>query len=408
MTEPDLDAGKPAEPDVVAGMPSEPDDFWPGVRRGAGLMLGAALVIAAGAAAFVMRDLVVEVIIALFIAVSLDPLVRWMIGRRVKRSHAVAVVWVFLLLLLAGLIWFAIAPMVQQATRLGTDVPHLIADLRARSAIFDYLDTRFHVATKIEAVADDLPRVVARNAWSAGWTVFSGLLTTLLIIVLAIYFMLDLPRLKRSAVQLVPMRHRATARFTVSTMVDKVGSYMIGNLIISVIAGITSLAALLAADVPFALALAVIVAVTDLIPLIGATLGAAVCVLVSAATSDQWWRPVALLVFFVIYQQVENYFIAPRVLRNAVKVSAVGVLLSALAGVAIFGIVGALMAVPVAAAVKALMLARPWDEDPNGEPAADDDRQDPAVNGSPAKLSHPELSHPEQLEPSRPTPVETR
>jgi predicted PurR-regulated permease PerM len=400
----------------------EPPGFWPSVRRGSGLMLGAVLVGFAALAVYLVRGLAVQVLIALFIAVSLDPMVRWMIKRRVKRSHAVAIVWLGVALGLTALGWFVIAPLVTQVTRLGTDVPHLVDGLRERSAIFNYLDDRFHLAPKIEQLGKDLPGTIAKNALSAGWTLLSGLLTALLIAVLAIYFMLDLPRLKRSAVQLVPQRHHATARFTISTMVDKVGSYMIGNVVISLIAGAASLVALLSMRVPFALALAVIVAVTDLIPLIGATLGAAVCVLVSAATSNRWWEPVVLLVFFVVYQQVENYFIAPRVLRNAVEVSAIGVLLSALAGVAVLGVVGALIAVPVAAAVKSLLGARPWDEDELGRPEAaherdsdydgdlsvDHDERRPAKPTQPALRPATSPSQADQLEPDRPTIVEPR
>jgi predicted PurR-regulated permease PerM len=344
--------------------------FWPMVRRGAALTVGVVLILAAAGAVYVLRDLVVQILIALFIAISLDPLIRFMLSKRIKRGPAVAVTWIFLLLVLAGVVWFVIAPLVTQATKLGGDIPQLLQDLRAKSAIFQDLEQRFHLEQRIRELGDDLPGVLARDALNAGRTLLSALVSTLLIVVLSIYFMLDMPRLRRGAVMLTPRRHHATARFTVSTVIDKVGAYMIGNIIISIIAGVTSLVVMLALRVPFALPLAIIVAITDLIPLIGATIGAAVCVLVAAASVDNWWSAVGLLIFFIVYQQLENYVIAPRVLRGAVQVSAVGVLISALIGAALLGVIGAVMGVPIAAALKALMQARPWAEDEEGEPEA--------------------------------------
>jgi predicted PurR-regulated permease PerM len=107
--------------------------------------------------------------------------------------------------------------------------------------------------------------------------------------------------------------------------------------------------------VPFALPLAAAVAIADLIPMIGATLGAVICLVVSLCTVGIWPMTVIVLLFFILYQQAENYLIAPRVLRNTVNMSSVAVLLVALIGGSLLGLVGAIMAIPIAAAVKVLM-----------------------------------------------------
>jgi predicted PurR-regulated permease PerM len=138
-------------------------------------------------------------------------------------------------------------------------------------------------------------------------------------------------------------------------VVDKVGSYMIGNLIISLFAGVSTFICLLLTDVPYALPLAVFVALTDLIPLVGATIGAVGCVAVSLFTVDIWPNAIVVVLFFVAYQQAENYLIAPRVLRNTVDLSSVAVLLAALIGGTVLGVVGALMSIPIVAAGKVLM-----------------------------------------------------
>ncbi|HEY1488619.1 MAG TPA: AI-2E family transporter, partial [Micromonosporaceae bacterium] len=123
---------------------------------------------------------------------------------------------------------------------------------------------------------------------------------------------------------------------------------------------------------PFALPLSVTVALTDLIPMIGATLGAIVGVVAAVFTVGVWPRAVIVLLFFIAYQQFENYLIAPRVLRNTVNLSSVGVLLAALIGGAVLGLVGAIMAIPIVAAVRVVMspaLAPPTDAtEPPEEP----------------------------------------
>jgi predicted PurR-regulated permease PerM len=176
--------------------------------------------------------------------------------------------------------------------------------------------------------------------------------------VLTLYFMADLPRLRRGAVLLFPRVHRAQAGRIADVLIDKVGAYMIGNIVVSIVAGLAAFAALAGLGVPFAVPLAFVVAVTDLIPMIGATLGAVICVLVALLATSMWPTTVLAAAFFVLYQQLENYLIAPRVMRGAVKLSPAAVLLAALIGGAALGLIGALMAIPVAAGVTVLLSER--------------------------------------------------
>jgi predicted PurR-regulated permease PerM len=133
---------------------------------------------------------------------------------------------------------------------------------------------------------------------------------------------------------------------------------MIGNILISLIAGLAAFAALSALRVPFAVPLAFVVAVTDLIPMIGATLGAVVCVAVALLATRLWPTTVLVAVFFVVYQQVENYLLQPRIMRGQVQLSAAAVLLAGLIGGTALGLVGALMAIPVTAGIKVLLTER--------------------------------------------------
>jgi predicted PurR-regulated permease PerM len=330
--------------------------------------LGVLTVYVGAMTVFAVRNVLVQVIIAAFVAVSLDPAVRWMIGKGIKRSQAVAVILVFVLLLAAGLLWLVLPPLIREVPKLVSDFPGYLNHLRERSESLRNLEDRFDLQRRLNEIASDLPGKLGGQALSFGRRFLGALGSTLLIVVLTIYFMADLPRLRRALVRLFPKQYRPAVGNAVNVVIDKVGGYMIGNLIISVIAGVATFIACLALQVPFAVPLAVFVALVDLIPMVGATLGAVVTVVVALATTDLWPNTILLAVFFLLYQQLENYLIAPRVLRNSVQMPALAVLLAALIGGSILGLIGALMAIPVAAAIKAVAtpVMRARDEEANG------------------------------------------
>lgn len=325
-------------------------------RRGAGVSLGVVAVLAVVGAIYLTRGLLVQVFVALFLAVSLDPLVRWLITKGIGRTWAVMITLSALVLIIAAFVVFAVTPLVRQAAALSSDLPTYLREVRER----------FGIPEQVEAYVRELPDLLTRDAVGFAQRFLGAVLAVLLIVVLAIYFLLDLPRIRRGFVRAFPEARRPAVEHGVNVVVDKVGAYMIGNIAISLIAGVVAFAALLALRVPFALPLAVIVAIADLIPLVGATIGAAVGVLVSAATADSWITTALVLAFFIAYQQVENYVIAPRVMRNAVDVPAVAVLLAGLIGASVLGLIGALMAIPLVAAAKALLTKQRLDPEPTG------------------------------------------
>lgn len=320
------------------------------VAAGCGL-----LVVALGAlVVYNVRDLLVQVAVAAFIALSLDPAVRWLIRHKVRRSYAVGIIFVSFLAVLGGIMWLAVPPLVSEATRLASDFPGYLDTLRGRSPTLRAVEARFDLQPRLDQFAANFITWIQGDALAFGQRFLGALFSALLVVALTIYFMADLPRLRRAIVRVFPSRQRPQVSHAVNVVIDKVGAYMIGNLVISAIAGITTFVALLALDVPFALPLAFFVALTDLIPLVGATIGAVVCTVVAAATVDLWPNAILVGAFFVLYQQLENYLIAPRVLRDSVNMPSVAVLLAALLGGSVLGLVGALMAIPIAAAVKVI------------------------------------------------------
>jgi predicted PurR-regulated permease PerM len=335
--------------------------------------LGVLAVAIAAMAVYAIRSLLIQILIAIFIAVSLDPAVRFMNRKGVKRGQAVAVIFLLAFVLVALFLWAVVPRLIDEGASLARDYPSYLDRLREQSRGLRSLEDRFNLQGRINTFAQDLPGQIGTAALSFGRRMFGALISLVLIITLTIYFMADLPRLRRNAVRLFPRAHRGSVNRAFDVVVDKVGAYMIGNLIVSAFAGVATLIICLVLQVPFALPLAVFVALTDLLPIVGATLGAVVTSIVALATTQLWPNTIILAVFFLLYQQLENYLIAPRVFRNAVQMPAVGVLLAALIGGTVLGLVGALMAIPIAAAIKVLAspVIRAQDAKPAPVPAPD-------------------------------------
>jgi predicted PurR-regulated permease PerM len=188
----------------------------------------------------------------------------------------------------------------------------------------------------------------------AGQVVFGALASGLILLVLTVYFVVDLPRIRATLYRLVPHSRRPRAILLGDEIFAKVGGYVLGNLLISLVAGILTFIFLTIFGVPYALLLSIFVAILDLLPVIGSTIaGVGVC-LVALSVS----LPVCLATagFFVVYRLVEDYLLVPRIIGRAVKVPALVTVVAVLLGGALLGIVGALVAIPVAAALLLLGL----------------------------------------------------
>ncbi|MDT5025861.1 MAG: hypothetical protein QOE61_2287 [Micromonosporaceae bacterium] len=327
-------------------------------RQGLFWSLGAVVAVATAAAAYAARDVLIRVLVALFLAISLDPAVRMLTRWHMRRGFAVLVVVLVTLGSVAALLQAVIPAMVQQFRTMVTDFPELVTSVQDRWATFRRIGDQFHVTSRIESAFASLPDRFSGGVFGATGRVFSAVLSTLTVAVFTVYFLADLPRLRRGAVLLLPRARRAQVSRIVDVMVDKVGAYTSGNILISLVAGLAAFAALTALRVPLAVPLAFLVAVTDLIPTIGATLGAVICVLVALPTTPLWPNTVLVAVFFVLYQQLENYVIAPRIMRKPIQLRPGAVMLASLIGGTALGLIGALMAIPIAAGVKTLLSER--------------------------------------------------
>ncbi|MEU1726521.1 AI-2E family transporter [Nonomuraea sp. NPDC005692] len=294
------------------------------------------------------------IVVSLFLAVGLDPAVRWLEEHGLPRWAAITAVFAAVIVLFAGFAMAIVPALSEQAGQFAEQLPSYIQQLQNNPQIRD-LDQRYQLLERLQAylTSGDLGRQVFGGLLGIASIVVSAVFSTLTVLILTLYFLGALRSITRTGYRLIPRSRRDRARLLGDEILNRVGGYVAGNLIISLIAGVTTFVFLSIAGVPYALALAIIVALTDLIPLIGAFIGAGIATLVALFAS----LPVAIatLIFFIVYQQIENYLIAPKVMKSSVDVPAAATIVAALIGGALLGVVGALLAIPVAAAIQVIV-----------------------------------------------------
>jgi predicted PurR-regulated permease PerM len=304
-----------------------------------------------------IRQVLVWLLVAILLAVALDPAVRWLIRHRWRRSPAALFVTLIALLVLIGIFAALASPLVSEAKGLIAHFPHYVRDIFSGHSPLAALDKRFHIVARVHSLSPSTVwKVVSGggvsllHALSKGATLIVSTITTLTLMVM---LLIEGPRWWRALVGLFPSRRQDLVDRIGGRMALGVGGYVRGNLLISVIAAVLAYAALVILGVPYAVPLALTVGVLDIIPLVGATIGAVVCVLVALAVG--WLPAVVLVVYFVIYQLAENHFVQPVVYSRTVKLSPLVVLLASLVGAVTAGILGVLVAIPLASAVSILI-----------------------------------------------------
>lgn len=307
----------------------------------------AALVIAF--AAREVSDVIVLIVVSAFLAIGLNPAVEFLQRRGLKRGLAVSAIIGMVLLFFAGFVAAAVPPVVRQVSDLRQNVPDYIDRLRENET-FRNLDDEYDITPKVETWVKERSTSVAGTALSAATTVLGGIFKTLTVLILTLYFLSAFPRIKRGAYRLIPRSRRARAGLIGDEILSRVGGYVLGNLATSVIAGVCAAIFFLILDIPYPVALAMLVAILDLIPLVGATIAAIVCTAVAFFVSVP--VGIASTGYFLAYQQVENYVLVPKVMKRTVDISPLATIIAALMGGALLGILGALLAIPVAAAIQ--------------------------------------------------------
>ncbi len=324
--------------------------FYIGLTGALGVAIAATLawtVIAAG-------QILVLLALALFIAVGLDPAVAWLHRRGAPRWLAVVIVLVGALGLFAGFVALAIPVLVTQASALATELPHYLHILKNHNTTLGKLNARFHIVASLQRLVNGgASSALAGGVLGVGKAILDAVASAVIVVMVSIYLLADLPRVKRGIYQLAPRTRRARMVLLTDEVVNRVGGYVLGNLFTSLIAGVGTWAWALAFGIPYALLLGLLVAILDLIPVVGSTIGGIIVALVALTISPG--VAIATAVFYFVYRFLEDYVLTPRIMSRTVDVPGLVTVVATVIGGTLLGIIGALVAIPVAAAIKLVL-----------------------------------------------------
>lgn len=295
------------------------------------------------------RDVLTLIGLAVFLAIGLNPVVEWLIKRRLPRWAAVSVVLLAALAVVAGFMAAAIPPLVSQATAFIEQIPKFWQELQDRSSFLGQLNDRFHLRDRLTTMISGDSSALLQGVIGAGQIVLGALASTATVVVLTIYFLADLPRIRRTLYRLVPHTRRPRVILIGDEIFARIGGFLLGNLITSVIAGLATFAWTEALGIPYSVLLAMFVAIMDLIPVVGSTIAGIVVVLVALTVS----LPIAIATagFIIVFRLAEDYLLFPKVMDKTVRVPAVATVVAFFVGGALLGVIGAFVAIPVAAVI---------------------------------------------------------
>jgi len=268
-----------------------------------------------------LTQVITLLVVAFFLTLTLNPLVEALGRRGLRRSLSVTIVFAGLVTLFTALGFLVVPPVAQQSALLADNAPQFLEDLR-RNALVKNLDSQFNVITRIQT---ELGKQVSDSGFVTGIfggvlgaskALASGFFGVFTVLVLTLYFLASLPKVKSAAYGLVPGSRRPRFESLSEEIMRRVGSYAIGQAAVATINAVASYIMMTIVGIRYAAVLAVVVGVLGLIPMVGASLGAAVVCLV--ALFDEPQKAAIALVYYVIYQQLENYVVAPRIMQRTI------------------------------------------------------------------------------------------
>ena len=303
-----------------------------------------------------ISGVLIQIVVALFLAAGLNPAVEFFERRGLRRGYAVLIVIVSVLTALTLFVVALVPVITEQVAAITTNAPEWLDSLQHNKRV-QSLDDQFQLIDKVKdyVAKGDFAGSLFGGVLGFGLKVLGVLANVFVITVLTLYFISSLDKTKHALYRLAPASRRERVTKLGDRIIEGVGGYVSGAFVVAVCAGVSSLVFLFVVGLgEYAVALSFVVALLDVIPMIGATIGAVVVTAIGFATDPR--IGLACLVFYLVYQQVENYLIYPRVMSKSVDVPGAVTVIAALVGAALLGVVGALLAIPTAAAI--LMLTR--------------------------------------------------
>jgi predicted PurR-regulated permease PerM len=308
---------------------------------------------------WIARGVITWIIIAAFLALALNPAVEALVRRGLGRRAAVAIVFLGTLAALAGIAALFIPTLVNEINGFRDAVPGYVDDVTHGRGVIGRLADRYDLVERVKKAVEgggfDRFLGVSGVAVSVARGIISTIVATVTIAFLTLFMLLEGPAWIDRFYSVIPEEHLPRVKRVAHAIYRTIGGYVSGNLLISLIAGVSTTIVLYALGVPFAVALGLLVAILDLVPLAGATL-AAIVVSAIAFVTVSVPAAIAVVVFFIVYQQIENHALQPLVYSRTVQLSPLAILIAVLIGAELAGILGALAAIPVAGTIQILLI----------------------------------------------------
>lgn len=351
-------ATRAARPVVVEPMtPSR--SFWTRIDRpfvfGFLVTLGGLGAFVIGLALSNLSTVLIYIALALFGALGLDPAVRFLERRGLSRAIAVVITIVALIVVFALVLWMIIPIVVDQISQFVRSVPGMIQDF-TKTDLYATLDDQFgdqfqDLVGEVQKFLSDFGNLatIGGGALAVGASIASGISGAIVVLVLTLYFLATLPAMKQGMLRLAPARDRARTSDIADQITDSVGGYVMGMVVLAFCNATLALILYAVLGLPFPPLMAAIAFCVTLIPLVGSVLFWIIGTGLALFTN-----PIAALVFaaiYLVYMQIEAYVLTPRVMNRAVAVPGSLVVIGALAGGTLLGLLGALVAVPVTASI---------------------------------------------------------
>lgn len=315
------------------------------------------LVFLALALVYLSWRVITWILVAVFLASALNPAVEFFERRRLGRGQASGVVFLGAVGLIGGIAYLVIPPLVDQVTQFVEAVPDIIEDLTAGRGPLGFLQSDYQIVDRVrEAITERGPGGVlglTGPALGVAQSVITAVVGVVTIAFLTLFMLLRGRETIERMYSLLPENVQPYWRRAGANVYRAIGGYVTGNIVISLIAGSLATAVLFAVGSDYAVALGVIVALFDLVPLAGATIAAVIVTTVIFIETD-WVRGVIVLVFFLVYQQLENHLLQPYVYGRTVQLAPLWVLIAVLIGAELAGVLGALAAIPIAGSLQAI------------------------------------------------------
>lgn len=317
--------------------------------------LGVLTAILIGAMVTTLATVITYVFAALFIALGLDPVVSAIEKRGLKRPLAILIVIAVFVAAITTIVLLVVPEIMKQASSFRTDLPTLLAGISNLDFVRS-LDAQFDGAIS-NALNSTVAQLESSDNWPAlfggvvqvGLALVNGVTGALMVFILSLYFMASIKSFKKWLYKLVPNSRREQFKDIADDIFDSVGRYVIGQVTIAALNASWALILMLIFQIPFAGVLAFIAFILAMIPLVGSLTAASLVTVIALAQNPT--AAIVIAIAYLAYIQVEAYVISPRIMSKAVAVPGIIVVISALAGGALLGVLGALVAIPVAASV---------------------------------------------------------